>query len=223
MCNNSSIVFSPAGVYSLSTSPLHQDLQRTYFPLLDTYDATGDRILRRSTSISGTSMTVYAFGLEEHVYDGSGTNQSNTYYYSLHDRLIGKTNGTTTQFFLSDELGSMLTTFNATAGGASVQGNQTYGPYGNKRYTSGSMGTDKGFTGQYNDPLTGLDYYKARYYDPAVGRFLTADTVQGNMQGMDPYTYVGGNPETHNDPTGHWRDRHVIHSSEPLTICHLIN
>jgi len=31
---------------------------------------------------------------------------------------------------------------------------------------------------------------------------LSADTVQGNMQGMNPYDYVGGKPETHNDPTG---------------------
>jgi hypothetical protein len=37
-----------------------------------------------------------------------------------------------------------------------------------------------------------------------VGQFLSADTVQGNAQGMDPYAYVGGNPETRTDPTGHW-------------------
>ncbi|MBA2682309.1 MAG: hypothetical protein H0U76_28440, partial [Ktedonobacteraceae bacterium] len=42
----------------------------------------------------------------------------------------------------------------------------------------------------------------ARYYDPVVGRFLSADTTQGNAQGMDPYSYVGNNPETKNDPTG---------------------
>ena len=47
-----------------------------------------------------------------------------------------------------------------------------------------------------------MDYYNARYYDPVVGRFLSADTAQGNGQGMDPYAYVGGNPETKTDPTG---------------------
>ena len=62
--------------------------------------------------------------------------------------------------------------------------------------------TDKGYTGQYNDALTGLDYYNVRYYDPTVGVFLSADTVQGNMQGMNPYAYVGGNPEINTDPTG---------------------
>jgi RHS repeat-associated protein len=93
------------------------------------------------------------------------------------------------------------------AGSASVQGNQAYGPYGNSRYQAGSLGTAKGFTGQYQD-ATGLDYYNARYYDPVVGRFLSADIVEGNAVGMDPYAYVGDNPETYNDPTGHcaWYD-----------------
>jgi len=52
------------------------------------------------------------------------------------------------------------------------------------------------------DPLSGFDYYNARYYDPVAGVFLSADTVQGNMQGMNPYAYVNGNPETYTDPTG---------------------
>src|SRR2546421_13124824 len=56
------------------------------------------------------------------------------------------------------------------------------------------MGTSKGFTG--------LDYYKARYYDPVAAVFLSADAVQGNGAGMNPYDYVGGNPETWSDPTG---------------------
>ena len=64
------------------------------------------------------------------------------------------------------------------------------------------MGTNKGYTGQYADPLTGFDYYNARYYDPVCGTFLSADPVEGNMQGMNPYAYVGGNPETYTDPTG---------------------
>ena len=60
----------------------------------------------------------------------------------------------------------------------------------------------KGFTGQYADSVTGLDYYNARYYDPVAEVFLSADTVQGNTVGMNPYGYVGGNPETDTDPTG---------------------
>ncbi len=166
------------------------------------YDAGGNRTLRRSTTGSGTTITVYAFGLEEHVYSSSGSPQSSTYYYPLGGRLIGELQGSSTQFFLTDALGSIITTFNAVAGSAAVQGNQLYGPYGTSRYSQGSMGTNKGFTGHYAD-ATGLDYYNARYYDPVIGRFLSADTEQGNGAGMDPYEYVGGNPETLTDPTGH--------------------
>src|SRR5579863_9920386 len=114
--------------------------------------------------------SVDAFGSEEHLYSGTGVNQGNTYYYSLGGHLIGESNGSSTNMFLTDALGSVITTMSATAGSAAVQRNQAYGPYGNSRYQAGSMGTAKGFTGQYQD-ATGLDYYNARYYDPVVGRF----------------------------------------------------
>jgi RHS repeat-associated protein len=166
------------------------------------YDSGGSRVLRRSTNSSSTTLTVYAFGLEEHSYSSSGSNTGNTYYYGLVGRLIGELTGSTTNFFLTDSLGSVLSRFSQVAGSAAVQGNQVYGPYGKQRYKQGTMGTSKGFTGQYNDSLTGLDYYHARYYDPKVGAFLSADPVEGNGAGRDPYAYVGGNPETWSDPTG---------------------
>src|SRR6266851_6717446 len=167
------------------------------------YDAGGNRVLRRSTS-SGTTMTVYAFGLEEHLYSGSGVHQSNgdTYYYMLGGMLVGESTGTNTNMFLTDALGSVIETISATANSAAVQGNQVYSPYGSSRYQQGSMSTAKGFTGQYNDSVSGLDYYGSRYYDPVVGRFLSADLLDGNIAGMDPYAYVGGNPETFSDPSG---------------------
>ncbi len=182
------------------------------------YDASGNRVLRRSASTASggnpataaATITVYAFGLEEHQYQYSGTGSSmtttnNTYYYMVGGRLLGMLSGVgtqTTSFLLTDTLGSITATISNTAGNAQVMGNQVYGPYGNQRATAGTTGTAKGFTGQYHDDLTGLDYYVARYYDPLVGLFLSADNVQGNLQGFDPYTYVDGNPETYNDPTG---------------------
>ncbi len=50
------------------------------------------------------------------------------------------------------------------------------------------------------------EYLRARYYDPATGRFTAADTVQPNAQGTqgwNPYAYVANNPTTWVDPTGH--------------------
>ena len=166
------------------------------------YDSSGNRVLQRATTGGATTITVYAFGLEEHLYDGSGNLQGNTYYYSLGGRLIGELTASGTSMLLTDALGSVLASFSNLAGSASVQANRTYGPYGTVQDKTGSFSTNKGFTGQYHDPATQLDYYGARYYDARIGLFLSADSVQGNLQGMNPYTYVGGNPETMTDPTG---------------------
>jgi RHS repeat-associated protein len=169
-------------------------------------DSSGQRVMQR-TSVGGTvSYTVYAFGLEEHQYHASGTNTGNTSSYSVGGHLIGEQTGTstkTTTFLLTDLLGSVVASFSNTAGSAAVQGNRAYSPYGAPLYQQGSVGTSKGFTGQYADSTSGLDYDNARYYDPLVGQFVSADSVQGNLGGMDPYAYVGGNPETKTDPSGH--------------------
>ena len=77
-----------------------------------------------------------------------------------------------------------------------------YGPYGNSLYSAGSMDTARGYTGQYADTLTGLDYYISRYYDPVASIFLSPDVKEGNAAGMNPYAYVAGNPETMTDPSG---------------------
>ena len=136
------------------------------------------------------------------------TNTSNTYYYTLAGQTLGTWDGTspgspTTNFLLTDTLGSVVSSFNNLPNGAAVVlGDQVYGPYGNRRVQQGTISTSKGFTGQFTDFVAGLDYYGARFYDPVVGVFVSADTVQGNMQGMNPYGYVGGNPETNTDPTG---------------------
>ncbi|HEU5347381.1 MAG TPA: hypothetical protein VFU63_02095 [Ktedonobacterales bacterium] len=58
---------------------------------------------------------------------------------------------------MSDGLGSVSAALNQTG---SASGTQLYSPYGGVRYSSGTMPTSKGFTGQYSDAGSmGLDYY----------------------------------------------------------------
>ena len=69
------------------------------------------------------------------------------------------------------------------------------------------MPTARRFTGQIEDAALGLYYYNARYYDPALGRFIQADTVvpgAGNPQALNRYAYTLGNPVRYTDPSGHW-------------------
>jgi RHS repeat-associated protein len=78
-----------------------------------------------------------------------------------------------------------------------------YYPYGSTR--SGSVSTDKKFTGQRLDG-TGLYYYNARYYDAGIGRFISADTVVPspmNPQDFNRYSYALNNPLKYVDPSGH--------------------
>ena len=71
---------------------------------------------------------------------------------------------------------------------------------------SGDFTTRK-YTGQELDQETELYNYGARFYDPAIGSFLTADTVVANAEvslDYNRYLYARGNPVIYNDPTGHF-------------------
>ena len=99
-----------------------------------------------------------------------------------------------------DHLGSTSATSGATNSA------QTYYPFGSIRTTTGSVPTDFGFTGQKRDASAGLMYYNARYYDSALGRFISADTIvpsAGNPQSLNRYSYVYNNPLRYTDPSGH--------------------
>jgi RHS repeat-associated protein len=66
------------------------------------------------------------------------------------------------------------------------------------------------FTGREWDPETGLYYYRARYYDPSIGRFLSEDPI-GLEGGVNYFRYVGNNPVTATDPDGL---RVVVHGGQ---------
>ncbi|MDB9526004.1 hypothetical protein PN498_08405, partial [Oscillatoria sp. CS-180] len=59
-----------------------------------------------------------------------------------------------------------------------------------------------GYTGRERDEATGLMYYRARYYDPAVGRFLSEDPMGFDAGDANLYRYVFNSPTNYTDPDG---------------------
>ena len=87
----------------------------------------------------------------------------------------------------------------------SLVGTKDYDAFGAVRSSTG-VSSPFGFTGEQSDGETGFTYLRARYLNPGLGRFTSADSVQPNApgtQGYGLYTYVANNPSTWVDPSGH--------------------
>jgi RHS repeat-associated protein len=82
-----------------------------------------------------------------------------------------------------------------------------YKPYGEIRYTEGISPTNRQFTGQYADGNLNLVQMGDRWYDSALGRWLSPDTIvpqPGNPQNFNRYSYTRNNPLKYIDPSGHF-------------------
>jgi RHS repeat-associated protein len=90
---------------------------------------------------------------------------------------------------LTDKLGNLTDT-------------SSYDAYGN---STGSVDSEFGYRGESFDDLTGLQYLRARYYDPSNGRFLGVDPIEGDMNSpvsRHRYLYGNANPVSYSDPSG---------------------
>ncbi|MDP3330578.1 MAG: RHS repeat-associated core domain-containing protein [Methylococcaceae bacterium] len=102
----------------------------------------------------------------------------------------------TAAYYHQDGLGSVLATTNAAK---VVTATQRFDAFGTKLAGTGSI-PQYGYTGREPDQ-SGLNYYRARYYDPNGGRFTARDPM-GYADGINRYAYVGNNPINFNDPNG---------------------
>jgi RHS repeat-associated protein len=105
--------------------------------------------------------------------------------------------GSPVTYLHADRQGSIVGTSDGTGAITPL----TYGPYGEPQTWSGSRIR---YTGQLVIPEAQLYYYKARMYDPVMGRFLQTDPI-GYGDGPNIYAYVGGDPVNFSDPTGNGR------------------
>jgi RHS repeat-associated protein len=109
--------------------------------------------------------------------------------------------------------GLRSTAITANGDGTAEVSELRYFPHGKTRYTSGTTPTHRRFTGQIEDATIGLYFYNARYYDPALGRFVQADTIvpePGNPQDLNRYSYVRNNALRYVDPMGFFSEEEIM-------------
>jgi RHS repeat-associated protein len=102
---------------------------------------------------------------------------------------------------IQDGLGSVRTVVDTSN---TPQESRWYDPYGTEIQQSGSQQTAFGFTGEETD-WDGLVNLRARYYNPALGQFMSLDPLEGascTPMSLNRYMYVQGNIVNQRDPRG---------------------
>ena len=143
------------------------------------YDALGRRI---SAVVAGTTTGYQYDGLNPVMLGGNFMLAG----LGLDEYYARVTSGTATSL-LPDALGSTVAMSSSTA---TTTASYAYSPYGDTVKT-GTDATPLEYTGRENDGTTGLYYYRARYYSPALGRFVSEDPI-GLKGGLNRYAYVRG-------------------------------
>ncbi len=169
------------------------------------YDAEGNLISRTQAAsvtrytvnpgaaLSQTLITHHADGTKTFYVHGAGL------LYEEKFSSGGASLGTRSYHY--DQVGSTVALSN---GSGVVTGRLEYTAYGLTSHTSGVVDTVFRYNGQYGvmtDPSTGLLNMRARWYSPALGRFLSEDPI-GFSGGMNWYAYADGNPISAMDPFG---------------------
>lgn len=165
---------------TLTYDPLGRLYSVTSGSATTTFVYDGDRIAAEYNG-SGSLLQRYVYGEsgDDPVvwYEGSGFGASNRRY------------------LLANQQGSII---DVTDGNGNVLAVNQYHPYG----LGGSVNEGRfQFTGQAYIPEVGLYYYKARMYNPSLGRFMQTDPI-GYTDDLDLYAYVRSDPIDNTDPEG---------------------
>ncbi|WP_017327099.1 RHS repeat-associated core domain-containing protein [Synechococcus sp. PCC 7336] len=171
------------------------------------YDVFGRRILRTVDSDGDGAL---AAETERFVYDGEHIalvfdGEGNLTYRYLHglsiDRVLAQEDSEGTVLFsLTDHLGTVR---DLLAADGNVVNHLSYGSFGNiTGQTNPNIEFRFAYTGREFDGETGLYYYRARYYDPSAGQFISQDPLSFGAGDANLYRYVFNSPLAFTDPSG---------------------
>lgn len=160
------------------------------------YDLSG----KRSKKLENGSTTYYIGDYFEAKISSSAVENSN-HYFANNERVARRDTDNSLHFYHNDHLGGTNIVTNS-AGQQSEKA--TFYPYGSIKSRVGDKSKYL-FTGQEYDAESNLYYYKSRYYDPSVNRFVMPDPITQepyNPQNLNKYSYTLNNPIKFVDPSG---------------------
>jgi RHS repeat-associated protein len=174
-----------------------------------TYDAFDRRIAKavdpdgEGRAQTETERFVYDGAHIALVFDGKGQ-QTHRYLYGpqIDQVLADETVTGAVQWALSDQQGSVRDVINSQG---QLLNHIRYDSFGNiTSQTNANVDFRFGYTGREFDEETGLYYYRARYYDASIGRFISEDPMGFGAGDSNLYRYVGNSATNYTDPTGNF-------------------
>lgn len=124
------------------------------------------------------------------------------------DKPLAQLRSGTVSYYEQDGLGS-VTSLSNSAG--TVVETYAYDSYGKLTASTGTLVNPFQYTGREFDSETGIYYYRARYFDPSAGRFLSQDPIRFGG-GANFYAYTRNNPVVRTDPFGYYSGSGVVGS-----------
>ncbi|TGL49544.1 hypothetical protein EHQ61_13995 [Leptospira wolffii] len=175
------------------------------------YDEGGFRVRKVANVLSGTGSknqeVLYPskfYGLEYLEEENVLRSINNIYLNGV--RIAALNEEGTTAYFLTDQVDSVAHVLDE---GGHTLSRMQYEPYGETLVQRGNQDLVPKYNSQELDRETNFYFYNARYYDPQIARFTSADSVidgARSTQGWNRFSYVAGNPIRYKDPTGHTVD-----------------
>ncbi|WP_201319379.1 S8 family serine peptidase [Paenibacillus sp. EPM92] len=169
-----------------------------------TYRYNGDGLLYERME-NGVTTRYYYDGLNI-IAEGTVTNGTVTLKarYERGRGLVARIDASgNKQYYLHNGHGDVV---GLTDASGNILNQYTYDMWGNPITAHETIEQPFRYSGEYWDSSTGLQYLRARWYDPSIGRFINEDSYEGeinNPLSMNLYTYGWNNPLRYTDPTGH--------------------